>query len=152
MLRILYLAFVVGAVSACHPECRYQCSDPVCTATCAPVCERPACSMINNTEPCEPRCSVECAADQCESDQCPACQVLCEAPPARCGPHAEIQCGPLACAWQCEIPVRCPKPICHLQCEKPACELGTDVVLDTGACRTTATALAILVLVLVATS
>ena len=40
-----FMSAVAEAGGDCHPECRWQCDDPVCPAVCHPVCERPKCQI-----------------------------------------------------------------------------------------------------------
>jgi len=118
----------------CHPECRWQCDDPVCPAKCHPVCERPKCQIHCEETECakckihcdKPQCNVRCPKDLCEKNDCPKCETVCapancrtqcEAPNAVCTPMCEAT----KCDWKCKKPVTCPKPKCELVCEKPAC-------------------------------
>ncbi len=125
---IFLLLFVITITSACHPECHYQCDDPVCFAICEPVCEDPVCQyQCENNATCTgtPHCSVRCPEDMCESDQCPACETVCS--PAAIGTDCfENVCSPLCeettCSWKCRLPSNCPQPICELACDAPACE------------------------------
>lgn len=140
---LLVALFVVGAVaqdeeSKCHPECRWQCDDPVCPAICHPICERPKCEMKCDQTPCaectvhcaKPKCSVRCPKDMCELESCPKCETICA--PAECHTTCkapEPVCSPVCedtkCEWKCKKPTTCPKPKCELQCEKPTCEAQT---------------------------
>lgn len=122
----LFLAFLWLAVAqTCHPECRWQCDDPVCYAACQPVCRSPVCEVCRNASgmECRPtgQCTTHCPDDLCEMDECPACETLC--PPLCQGrPNCFVQCEPMECDWRCVLPSNCPRPECHLQCEQPACE------------------------------
>lgn len=125
--HIELLLILVSLVHCCHPECRYQCDDPVCLAICHPVCGPTICERcLNTTEGlvCLPttRCHVRCPTDMCESDSCPQCETIC---PDLCVgvPGCSILCQAVECAWQCEKPTQCPLPRCELQCEAPACQL-----------------------------
>ncbi len=40
-----FMAAAAEVEGDCHPECRWQCDDPVCPAVCHPVCERPKCQI-----------------------------------------------------------------------------------------------------------
>ncbi len=113
----------------CHPECHWQCDDPVCPAHCAPVCQAPQCqrcfnvsgSLIDCTDV-SPSCGVSCPVDQCEADSCPACELQCS--PALCHGQPDtclVLCEALQCGWVCQLPAHCPRPTCQLQCEQPAC-------------------------------
>jgi hypothetical protein len=119
----------------CHPECRWQCDDPMCPAVCHPVCERPRCQMqcaatqcAKCTVHCEkPVCSVRCPKNMCERESCPKCETVCQ--PAQCHTTCvapEPVCSPVCeetkCDWKCKKPERCPRPKCQLQCQKSACE------------------------------
>jgi len=118
----------------CHPECRWQCDDPVCPAQCHPVCERPKCQIHCEETECakckihcdKPQCNVRCPKDLCEKNDCPKCETVCapancrtqcEAPNAVCTPMCEAT----KCDWKCKKPVTCPKPKCELVCERPKC-------------------------------
>jgi hypothetical protein len=135
-LLLLVIFAIIGSTFAaeCHPDCRWQCDDPVCPAVCHPVCERPKCEISCDETPCakcqvhcEPAsCSVRCPKDMCEKDNCPKCETVCQ--PARC--HTTCQapeptCNPVCedtkCEWKCKKPTLCPKPKCELVCEKSKC-------------------------------
>ena len=126
-LLILTLFFCVK-IRACHPECTWQCDDPVCPAACSPVCLAPSCQVCNNqtsTPFCVPydMWSTSCPPDQSESDSCPVCAVTCT-DPCRHNPYCFVQCEEVQCAWQCHKP-DCPYPTCELQCDAPACQAST---------------------------
>ena len=126
MFFILLIFFSVG--ESCHPQCRYACDDPVCNATCAPVCVVSEC-IFENTCDYSPVCTVRCPEDQCESDSCPACETICE-------PSTHLECGDplcnaLNCSWACEKPTNCPLPRCELVCERPACEYSSASTIQT---------------------
>lgn len=125
IILTLYIHMWVPHVGACHPQCRYQCDDPICSAVCVPQCHTPVCQVCRNqsgTRQCQSTtsCSVSCAPDQCESDTCPACETTC---PNLCNglTNCEIQCEQMQCGWSCSKPRNCPKPRCVLECEQPAC-------------------------------
>jgi len=141
----LFVATAFGA--ECHPECTWQCDDPVCPAQCHPVCKHPRCQMQCEETPCaqctvkceKPECTVRCPKDMCESDSCPQCETVCS--PAKCHTSCiapEPVCSPLCeetqCDWKCKKPVMCPKPKCELQCEKPACEAQEPAPVTTPSC------------------
>jgi len=119
----------------CHPECRWQCDDPVCPAVCHPVCERPKCQIHCEETECakckihcdKPQCNVRCPKDLCEKKDCPKCETVCS--PANCRTQCEAPnavCTPMCeatkCDWKCKKPITCPKPKCELVCERPACD------------------------------
>jgi len=146
-LLVVYLSIVVVCLSSsyvqsdstdteaeCHPECRWQCDDPVCPAQCHPVCERPKCQMQCEETPCaqctvhceKPACNVRCPKDMCEKAACPKCETVCA--PAECRttcvppePVCTPMCEETRCDWKCRKPTLCPKPKCELVCEKAAC-------------------------------
>jgi hypothetical protein len=118
----------------CHPQCRWQCDDPVCPAKCHPVCERPKCQIQCEETACakckvhcdKPQCNVRCPKDMCEKKDCPKCETVCS--PANCRtscvapePVCTPMCEETKCDWKCKKPTTCPKPKCELQCDKPAC-------------------------------
>jgi len=117
---------------ACHPECRWQSDDPVCTAVCEPKCQEPVCDVQcqvpEHASTCvKPQCWVRCPNDGCESEHCPACETVCN-PYFYCSAHGAV-CAPLCeetrCSWACRKPIpgkECPLPRFELQCEHPACE------------------------------
>ena len=123
---ILLISNILTVVGTCHPECKYQCDDPVCPADCIPVCIPPVCSRcinVSNIQTCHQiyyGCISHCPEDMCEADSCPQCET-------RCYPYCEgiencqIMCEELQCSWKCSKP-SCRKPICSLQCEAPACK------------------------------
>lgn len=122
---ILLPLFMAVLAQTCHPECHWACDDPVCPASCTPVCLPPQCEIcLNNTGTpiCRPtrQCYIHCPSDECESDSCPVCEVRC---PDQCHNASQclIQCEEVECAWRCTKPRNCPKPVCELQCELPAC-------------------------------
>jgi len=139
---VLLLAIAVQAESSflevekdCHPQCRWQCDDPVCPAKCHPVCERPKCQIQCEETACakckvhcdKPQCNVRCPKDMCEKKDCPKCETVCS--PANCRtscvapePVCTPMCEETKCDWKCKKPTTCPKPKCELQCDKPACE------------------------------
>jgi len=136
LLVVLFATVTLATDAQCHPECRWQCDDPVCPAICHPVCERPRCQMQCEETACakctihceKPICSVRCPKDMCEKDSCPQCETVCA--PAQChtkcvapDPVCTPLCEKTACEWKCKKPSMCPKPKCELQCEKPACEV-----------------------------
>jgi len=123
--------------TACHPQCRWQCDDPVCPAVCHPVCARPKCEMQCQQLECpkctvhceQPECSVRCPKEMCEKDSCPKCETVCA--PAECKTSCvapTANCAPLCeetnCQWSCAKPTTCPRPKCELQCEKPKCDVA----------------------------
>jgi len=123
------------AAAECHPQCRWQCDDPVCPAKCHPVCERPKCQIQCEETACakctvhcdKPQCNVRCPKDMCEKNDCPKCETVCS--PANCRtsciapePVCTPMCEETKCDWKCKKPTTCPKPKCELQCDKPACE------------------------------
>lgn len=118
--------------SQCHPECTWQCSDPICPALCeincnegcsTTACDNAGCTCssfidtsINNCpapldSPC-PVCDVTEKGQGCQNLQGDSCQ-------------CELSCEQY-CTWDCQTPNNCPKPTCELQCEKPACEANND--------------------------
>jgi hypothetical protein len=142
---LLILALFVVAVAAetamvqtegaCHPQCRWQCDDPMCPAKCHPVCERPKCQIQCEETACakckvhcdKPQCNVRCPKDMCEKKDCPKCETVCS--PANCRtscvapePVCTPMCEETKCDWKCRKPTTCPKPKCELQCQKSACE------------------------------
>jgi len=153
ILLVVLLGFIGVAFGAeCHPECTWQCDDPVCPAQCHPVCKHPRCQMQCEETPCaqctvkceKPECTVRCPKDMCESDSCPQCETVCS--PAKCHTSCiapEPVCSPLCeetqCDWKCKKPVMCPKPKCELQCEKPACEAQNPTPPSTPSCCTCST-------------
>jgi len=129
-----FMAAVAEAEGDCHPECRWQCDDPVCPAVCHPVCERPKCQIHCEETECakckihcdKPQCNVRCPKDLCEKKDCPKCETVCS--PANCRTQCEAPnavCTPMCedtkCDWKCKKPTLCPRPKCELVCEKPAC-------------------------------
>jgi hypothetical protein len=142
----LLLLLLAGA-SACHPQCRWACDDPVCTAVCAPHCQPPRCQVQcdnnatlaidddglggNGLYCSPPSCTVRCPQDMCENEMCPQCETVCL--PLACSPHhvaqqaqCQVLCEAPQCDWQCRKPAigenGCHSPRCELQCERPACE------------------------------
>lgn len=130
ILLYAFIHFTVVAM-ACHPQCRYQCDDPVCSAVCQPVCATPNCEIVYKvgdgnytTLPnYSPTCTCSCANDGCEADQCPQCQALCEEFTS-CpeGAICEIHCLPIQAYWYCQKPKDCPLPSCQSFCEQPSCQ------------------------------
>jgi len=123
---ILLLSLFLGVYSSCHPQCSWACDDPVCNATCTPVCQEPNC-VFNITCNHSPSCAIQCPEDMCESDNCPACEVVCQ--PSSHFECGSILCAPVECSWSCEKPTNCPHPVCELQCEQPACEYSSASVV-----------------------
>jgi hypothetical protein len=123
MRSLAWLLLLSQIAWACHPECTWQCDDPVCPAVCGFVCQPRVCSIVcpyRRPCPIEPRFFNHCPPDQCESDECPACEILVEGLAEFC-PFCNGTCEELECAWQCRKP-DCPYPKCILQCEEPACQ------------------------------
>lgn len=118
---------------SCHPECKYQCTDPQADAVCTPDCEPAQCEIqYTHTETNEaydgipfgcqstPVAEVQCPEGMCETEQCPTCSVLAE-PVAPCpGFTGTVVCQPTSCSWDCQKPLL-PPPECALVCEEPAC-------------------------------
>jgi len=144
LILVIASAAAVIASDKCHPECRWQCDDPICPAVCHPVCARPKCEMQCQEAACaqctvhceQPECSVRCPKDMCEKEDCPKCETVCA--PAECRTTCiapEANCAPLCeetqCNWACAKPSTCPRPKCELQCEKPKCDLADE---KTAAC------------------
>jgi hypothetical protein len=131
---------------ACHPECTYQCDDPVCKAVCNYVVVR----NVNCNVQCNgsytplrgqcfqtPACHIIVPDDQCESDSCPVAQVQCGSVYCNPAPPRGIVCSTLCeeveLAWKCRKPTiqdGCREPICELQCEQPACAATSDGVRE----------------------
>ncbi len=130
-LVILSLLYLTAIYAGCHPECTYECDNPVCAANCQPQCDSVKCRIceqinVNATPVCEEDfidrgCEIRCPADQCESDSCPQCEVICAGSLCDDDPTCVIECEQIACGWDCQKPTNCPQPICILQCEQPAC-------------------------------
>lgn len=131
---ILLFIFAVAVGAACHPECHWQCDDPVCFPICDIHCQPPVCeyqcmgnaTCVGHT----PACSVQCPSDMCEADACPACETVCAPPPLVCNICSPL-CEATNCTWDCRKPHTCQYPRCELQCEDPACKrasAGTMVV------------------------
>ncbi len=129
LLLPLLLSIIVVVAQTCHPECRWQCNDPVCFADCKPACEKPNCTVVCD-DPADsfgcgrPHCRMACPEDMCEADSCPACAIECTdyfyCPHGREG--CAVECEEPVCAWECTSPVNtCALPHCELQCEEPAC-------------------------------
>jgi len=133
-LVALFATINAQAATDCHPQCRWQCDDPVCPAQCHPICERPKCQVHCEETPCaackihcdKPQCNVRCPKDMCEKQDCPKCETVCA--PAKCrtactAPNAVCtpMCEDTKCEWKCKKPTLCPRPKCELVCEKPAC-------------------------------
>jgi len=129
-----FLEAAAEAEVGCHPECRWQCDDPVCPAKCHPVCERPKCQVhceeleaAKCTANCDkPKCNVRCPKDLCSKEDCPKCETVCS--PAVCRTACiapEPKCTPLCqetkCDWKCKKPSLCPRPKCELVCDKASC-------------------------------
>jgi hypothetical protein len=138
----LFLTVVLISISyACHPECSWQCDNPVCAAVCEPVCQPYNCSQCISTTTTTTECQkihVGCAVniqqDQCETDQCPVAELVC-ANLCQGISNCSITCAQLECGWSCQKPDNCPYPVCQLNCEQPACEITSDAstipLLDT---------------------
>lgn len=111
-----------------HPECHYECDDPVFAAECIPLCMPTVCEAQCEcggppTLNCDPlQCIVRCPPDQAETDQCPQCETVCK--PLHCYPY-HFPCSPLCqetqCNWLCKKPRIRPQLHCQAQCEMPAC-------------------------------
>jgi len=130
MSWFLLLLCIVGSVAGCHPECSWQCDDPVCLADVVSVCDPVNCTYQceepNDTITCiGPICDLVCPPDQCESDACPACEIQCEILECTATDDADINCTSLCaepqCSWYGTTPTDCPEPVCELVCETPAC-------------------------------
>jgi hypothetical protein len=152
VLAIAFAAIVAEAsmmevAGDCHPECRWQCDDPVCPAKCHPVCERPKCQIQCEETACakckvhcdKPQCNVRCPKDLCEAKDCPKCETVCS--PANCRtscvapePVCTPMCEETKCDWKCRKPTTCPKPKCELQCAKSACEAKAPVKKSKRSC------------------
>jgi hypothetical protein len=145
VVALALLSVVVATGTECHPECRWQCDDPVCPAKCHPVCERPKCQVQCEETECakckvncdKPKCNVRCPKDMCEKDTCPKCETVCA--PAVCHTSCvapEPKCTPMCeetkCDWKCAKPTLCPKPKCELVCDAPKCAsaLPTQIPTD----------------------
>jgi len=131
MYSQMILTLLFASALGCHPECRYQCSDPVCPAKCQAVIEPPQCQAqcSNNvyTPSCYFSCHAELSGNQCEADQCPLVTILCS--PLTCynvpvNTTCQILCEEPVANWKCTKPtvIECPEPECQLFCELPACE------------------------------
>lgn len=126
---ILRLSLFIGLVlGLCHPECTYECSDPVCRADCQPVCKAPNCSIIYPMGVSPPvivgeilECTIFCPPDICEAEACPVCEVICIRPICEDSTNCTVECQELECQWYCVKPTDCPAPVCELQCEQAAC-------------------------------
>ena len=125
-LTLLLLLPLLDVAGTCHPECSYECDNPVCAADCRPVCLPPVCAVCLNTTGTPvcygtDKCWLYCPVDQCESDECPACATMC--PNSTCNGFDDcfMLCEEPECSWECQKPTNCPLPTCLLQCEMPAC-------------------------------
>lgn len=117
---------------ACHPQCKWLCDDPVCSAVCEPECQAPRCEVTCLNTTADPRsvcshpiCWTTCGdtMNQCESDNCPQCETRCGRLYCQPSYTCQIQCEMPQCGWKCRKPDSCPKPQCQLMCEQPACKL-----------------------------
>jgi hypothetical protein len=125
---ICLLLFIVVA-AAVGPECRYQCSDPICHAVCAPKCDPPLCAAVcQEGSTCQsgyaPNCRTVCVTvDVSPSDSCPVCEIVCDPLSASaCTGNCTALCQEPNCGWDCRKPqINCAYPTCTLMCEQPAC-------------------------------
>jgi hypothetical protein len=121
LVFLLFIFLVRGSL-----DCTYECDDPVCPATCEPLCKPYNCSFIcPHGRVCDekPDCEVSCnntGADP--SSECPLCEVQCDTEPPQSCPHCSVLCAEIECGWgECAKPF-CTPPLCQLQCPRPACE------------------------------
>ncbi len=141
MYLLFICTFLLATTQTCHPECRWSCNDPVCSAVCQPVCKPYNCSACifdpdtNETIECHKiyvGCATRCPPDQCEADSCPQCELLCNS--GLCDendPNCQIVCSQIECDWRCQKPDNCPYPTCQLNCDAPACQATSDGSGDT---------------------
>ncbi len=137
-IRILFLSLSLSFVShatdsteaGCHPECSFQCDDPVCPALCSFSCPDTLCQ----TAPCD---DSDCTCESFGELQIKECRLLAHAACPECdvgrsGRNCQNQagrsctcqtsCDAQPCTLSCQTPSFCPEPRCELQCESPACE------------------------------
>jgi len=129
-LGVLFVvAFFTSNAYACHPECRWQCDNPVCPALCQVTCKKNPCSSSTCTDQsCRCASSTDPVITQCEgplTGNCATCTVGQSGLNCRTAGgyncQCETQCTTESCSWTCQTPISCPKPTCHLECESPAC-------------------------------
>ncbi len=132
----IFLLLLVNGGNGCHPECRYECNDPVCEAECTSVFKPLNCRVQctgNYTGNCRYACDILQPPNECESEHCPAAEIVCTE--LHClglpgGITCEVLCDALQGSWKCTKPSEqnCPLPECELMCDAPACaysSLGT---------------------------
>lgn len=129
-MSVFILFTFISIINNCHPECAWSCDDPVCPATCKPICNEYNCSRCfinpdtNETYSCEKiyvGCAISCPSDQCEDSSCPVCALSCNPNLCNGEPNCIVLCQELECNWACSKPLDCPYPKCILQCDQPAC-------------------------------
>lgn len=131
----IILLFFIPLRLCCHPECRYACDDPVCSAVCTAVISKPACMVQCNSSfvPSRSQCKFSCnqhltSNDQCESDHCPMAETQCTSLTCTNLPQhvgCQIVCEAISSSWLCKKPTNCRLPICELMCEHPTCEFSS---------------------------
>ncbi len=131
-MKQILVFFLLVAAACATPQCSWLCDDPVCEATCLPVCKKPTCQIqceggVDPLAVCSPlNCYSQCPPHSNETDFCPECAVKCN--PVSCGSNTcSPLCEELECSWQCFKPF-CLPPVCELQCERPACEYSASFV------------------------
>ncbi len=141
---ILVIVLLVGLNlgQTCHPECRFQCDDPVWPAVCKIITQPPKC-IIQCSGPIlgtplqycgNLTCAVhQPAPDQCQMDQCPIVEITC-LPLVCVGLPNGVSCEPLCeapvAAWSC-TPGPLPPITCIPVCDKPACEATSNTTKRT---------------------
>lgn len=127
-----------SSTGKCTPQCRYECTDPVCDEVCTPDCLTPTCQTrcpdmaLTNLESAgcamvcnQPSCQVECPSQGCAGNDCPACKTVCGEPVCTlsCPDQMNCQeyCEQPVCNWKCKAPnaTSCPAPECTMTCEAP---------------------------------
>lgn len=134
-VSVVVAVLLVVCCTACTPECRFSCNDPICTAHCVPVCKPANCTVqcADESAVCsELSCRVVCpnVTDMCPADSAPSCETHCDA--VQCTGECSPLCEATECTWACVEPPDCDSPKCQLMCERPAAEYDGEVVCTAG--------------------
>jgi hypothetical protein len=130
IVLLVWRMWVSDVALMCMPECRWQCSDPVCETSCQVVCPSVLCENVQcSFDSCVCDDFTEASVSWCETPALGVSTSECEVSSLGVGCVSEnnsscaceASCVVEECYWSCEADITCPRPSCELICESSSC-------------------------------